>query len=43
MEKLKIIVKGHSKIEGHIIYELSIQFDDDISFTVQKRYSVIPN
>ena len=39
MEKLKIIVKGHSKIEGHIIYELSIQFDDDISFTVQKRYS----
>ena len=39
MEKLKIIVKGHSKNEGHIIYELSIQFDDDISFTVQKRYS----
>lgn len=38
-KKLKITVKDHSKIEGHITYNLLFELPDGKSFKVSKRYS----
>ena len=38
-KKLKIIVKGHSKIEGHITYNLVVEFPDGSTYDLTRRYS----
>ena len=38
-KKLKIIVKDHSKIDGHITYTLMFELPEGIAFKVLKRYS----